>query len=647
MPDTPPRYCPLRHYAIIGDSGSAALVSIHGSIDWLCWPTFDSPSTFGAILDADDGGTFWIRPRAPYDSTRRYIDNSNVLETMFRTKSGVLRLTDLMPVAPIDAYNEELWPDHQILRIIECVEGSVDVSVMCDPRLDYGRVDPPLSKRGSHGYFYNYGSRLLVARSDLPLEHGGTRGELVAEVRLEAGDRRLFTLAYDSEEPAVVPPLGDHALNKLDVTLRYWKQWSSTMTYDGAYRNAVMRSALALKLMTNAASGAIVAAPTTSLPERIGGVRNWDYRYCWLRDASFTLHALFELGFLEEGSAFFSWLLYTTRRTLPEVSVLYDVHGRNKIPERQLDHLEGYMGSRPVRVGNGAANQLQLDVYGSLVAAAHEFVQRGGHIDRWQSKMLTKLSRTICQRWELADESIWEIRSAPKRHTYSNAMCWVGLDRLLKLHERGEVKIEVEYIRGVAAKIRKTVEERGYNQEIDSYVNVLDGDDVEAALLLLPIYGYIEPNAPRMQSTFERIRERLGANGLLYRYPQTWDDGFSDPEGAFGICSFWAVEYLASAGRLDEAHELFRNVLTYANDAGLYPEQLDPTTGDALGNFPQAFTHVGLINAALAIDRAEGRRSEPGSGERRSHERLQLESTPEVEAEPTEQQAEAKKEVAS
>jgi len=298
-------YLPIKDYAVIGDCGSAALVSKHGSIDWLCWPDFHSPSIFAALLDANDGGYFHIRPVRAYSVERRYVDGTNVLETTFTTEQGVLRLTDCMPVAAHEAYGREFWPDHEITRSVECVEGTVIVEVACDPRLDYARVNPPLSKRGELGYFYNYGAQVLVIRSEIPLTLSENRGALYGRATLGAGDRRFLALTFGAEEPVVLPLLGEHAQRKIDRTVAYWQQWSGQCTYEGPYRAAVLRSALTLKLMTFSSSGAIVAAPTTSLPEAIGGERNWDYRYCWLRDSALALRALFELGYAEEGRAFF------------------------------------------------------------------------------------------------------------------------------------------------------------------------------------------------------------------------------------------------------------------------------------------------------------------------------------------------------
>jgi GH15 family glucan-1,4-alpha-glucosidase len=597
-------YAPIEDYALIGDCASAALVGRNGSIDWLCWPRFDSPSIFARLLDAGDGGHFQVRPVADFSVERRYLPDTNVLETTFTTERGVLRLTDLMPVAEREAYRRELWPEHEILRRVECVAGTVEVDVYCDPRLDYARIDPALDDRGPHGVFYNHEGAVLIVRSELPLVLARGRGALHGQVLLREGDRHFLSLTYDEGEPAVLPLLGEHAETKIERSVAFWRDWASRCEYDGPYRDAVVRSALTLKLMTFAPSGAIIAAPTTSLPEAIGGTRNWDYRYCWLRDAALTLRALYELGYEEEGRAFFSWLLHATRLTAPSLSVLYDVYGNAHVEERTLDHLEGYRGSSPVRIGNGAHDQLQLDTYGELISAAYEFVRREQRLDSWHARLLRTLGDEVCERWREPDEGIWEVRSGRHHHTFSKAMCWVALERLVRLHEADYLSVPVDRYRETARTIRTAVEERGYNDEMESYVATFDGDRLDASLLLLPMYGYVEATAPRMRSTFARIHDELGQDGLLYRYPHGTDDGFSSREGAFGICSFWDEELFARLGRVEEARANLDRTLSYANDLGLFAEEIDPDTGAFLGNFPQAFTHVGLINAALALETA-------------------------------------------
>ena len=599
----------IGQYAIIGDCRSAALVSRDGSLDWLCWPRFDSPSLFGALLDPTKGGRFVVRPVGSFSSERRYVGDTNVLETTFRTPTGVARLTDLMPVCSEVERRRELWPQHQVLRAIECLAGEVELEFVCDPRPDYARTTPRLRDRRLLGVRYEHHNTALILHSDLPLtlfgDDTGARGRAV----LRAGERRHVSLVFSQGEPAVIPPLGAVAERKIRTSIEWWEHWASLCTYRGPYRQAVIRSALTLKLMTYAPSGAVVAAPTASLPEQLGGVRNWDYRYCWLRDASLTLQALLDLGFPAEAKSFLAWLIHTTRITWPELQILYDVYGRPNLKEIELDHLAGFAGSRPVRVGNAAEGQLQLDVYGEVVDAVYQFVRRGGHLNRTTARMLIGFGETVCRRWREPDEGIWEVRSGRRQHTYSKAMCWVALDRLLRLHAAGRLRVPTERFAREQAAIRDQIERRGFDQGLGSYVSVLDGTAVDASLLHLGRCGYADPASPRMRGTLAAVRARLGRNGLLHRY--LTDDGLPPGEGAFGICSFWAVTAQALAGDRDGAGKTFELLLGYANDVGLFAEEIDPESGAALGNFPQAFTHVGLIDAALTLAGADRRPAQP------------------------------------
>jgi GH15 family glucan-1,4-alpha-glucosidase len=601
---------PIGDYALIGDCGSAALVSHDGTVEWLCLPRFDSPSLFAAILDRERGGRFRIGPASPHRAVhRRYVDHSAVLEQEFHTDSGVLRLRDCMVAAPRSVEVGALWPEHQLLREVCCTRGRVDLEVLCDPRFDYARRRVEAEDRGALGIFLQRGGDVIVVRGELPLDvrDGCIRGR----ASLSEGDRRFIALAYDNAEPASIPPLGEHAARLLDETLRYWRQWAARCEYDGPYREQVLRSAITLKLMAFSASGAVVAAPTTSLPEQIGGVRNWDYRYCWLRDACFTLRALFELGYIEEGNAFFSWLLYATYQTRAQLHVLYDVFGGSTGSERILDHLRGYRGSRPVRVGNAAERQLQLDLYGELLAAAYEYVRRGGSLGGWSGRLLAKAGDSVCALWQKPDQGIWEIRTPGRRHVYSLAMCGLALERLLDMARDGNLRLSKRRrarFERTAREIRNTFERRGWSERHGSYTSELDGSRVDASLLLIGLYGYVEPRDPRMLATFERVRAELGEDGLLRRYVQDTEDGLPAGEGAFGICSFWAVETLARIGRVQEAEAEFEKLCGFANDVGLFGEEIEPASGAILGNFPQAFSHVGVVSAALAIAEAQGTR---------------------------------------
>jgi GH15 family glucan-1,4-alpha-glucosidase len=594
-------YPPIGDYALIGDCRAAALVSRDGSIDWLCFPRFDSPSIFGALLDARSGGRFRIQPTASFESHRRYMPDTNILETTFNTATGSLVLRDLMPVSSEAEKRQALMPDHQVLREVEGLEGEVEIEILYEPRPDYGRGQPRLQDRGHLGLWSEARGAALVLRSELDVKPigGGQSARGLATVR--AGERKYLSFTYVEEAPQVVPPLGQVARARVERSVRWWREWAGRCTYAGPYRDAVVRSALVLKLMSYAPSGAVVAAPTTSLPEQLGGIRNWDYRYCWLRDASFTLRALFALGYHEEAEAFLQWMLHATRLTWPELQVVYDVFGEANLPEKELPHLEGYGGSRPVRIGNDAHGQLQLDVYGEVIDAVSRFARRGGRFDRDTVKLLDGLGHTVCKRWREPDEGIWEGRSGRFHHTHSKVLCWVALDRLIQMHEAGQLQCCANEFRSECDAIRAEIEAHGYNLELGSYTSTFDGDQMDASLFVLPLYGYLDAAQPRMRSTCARIQDKLMRDGLIYRYETRTNDGLPPGEGAFGICSFWWVECLARGGDVERARHTFERLLSFGNDLGLFAEETDPNTGAALGNFPQAFTHIGLINAALTL----------------------------------------------
>jgi GH15 family glucan-1,4-alpha-glucosidase len=588
-------------YAIIGDCRAAALVSRLGAIDWLCWPRFESPSVFGRLLDPS-AGHWTIRPTAPCHTTRRYVPDTNVLHTTFRTSSGSVTLIDLMTVAREEDKHEMLLPEHELLRVVQGNEGVVELEVVFEPRPGYGVERPRLRMAGKLGLRVETRQGLLALQTDSPLEilFDGTAR---TRVRVRAGESRSFSLTFSEQWPAVLPPVGAWSRQAITRSIRWWRDWVSRVHRDGPARAAVVRSALTLKLLVYAPSGAVVAAPTTSLPERPGGDLNWDYRYCWLRDASMTVRALFGLGFEEEANAFVSWLLHSTRLTQPQLRVLYDVYGNDPKSERVLEHLSGYRGARPVRVGNAAAHQLQLDVYGEVIDAAALFAQHGHAFDTETRDMLRAFGLYVCHNWDRPDEGIWEPRTSPKHNTHSRVLCWIALDRLLDLHARGLLPdIPTDDIARNREMIRREVETRGWNEARQSYVSHLDGTEVDASLLMLSWHGFDPPSSHRMTKTYARIRRELGAgDGLLYRHARRSPE--TAGEGAFGICSFWGAEYLAlGGGTVEAATTAFEQLCDYGNDVGLFGEEIDPTSGEALGNFPQAFSHIGLINAALSVD---------------------------------------------
>ena len=588
-------------YAVIGNCRTVALVSRDGAIEWLCLPTFSSPSVFGAILDRA-AGHFSIRPRGRYTVSRRYLPESNVLETTFHVEGGaVLRLTDCMPLpAQPDGDLQtmpELDPQHELLRHVECLSGELEAALEFAPRPAYGRESVRFRRRGKLGWQAcdcHFGTFLNTDIDVQPADDGSLRGT----VRLRAGDERWASFCYDESEASVVAPLGRWAQRRLDNTAGWWRWWARRCRYEGGYRDAVLRSALTLKLLNNATSGAVLAAPTTSLPEAIGGGRNWDYRFCWLRDSALVLYAFFRLGFLDEGDGFLGWLLHATRLTWPKLQVMYDLYGETRLTERELAHLGGYRGSRPVRVGNGAHAQRQLDIYGELVAAVAEYVRAGGELDSIERGMLAGLARTVCALWRKPDHGIWETRREARHHTYSKAMCWVAIDRLRRL----ELGLDAAALERECIAIREDIEAHGFSPARNSYVGYYGGEEPDASLLLLARHGYCAPEDPRMRGTYEFVTGMLSHDGLLKRFPTASAyDGVHGAENIFAPCSFWAAEYLANVGRRAEAKQLFERLLGCANDVGLFAEEIVPGTGEPIGNFPQAFSHVSMISAAMAL----------------------------------------------
>jgi GH15 family glucan-1,4-alpha-glucosidase len=597
----------IRDYGLIGDCRSTALVSKYGSIEWLCWPRFDSPSIFAAILDHEKGGHWAIAPTQPYEVERSYIDNSNVLQTRFACASGKASLIDLMPVSSEAYKHKALLPSHELVRELRCTVGEIEVQIDFFPRADYGAKAVPIRMLGALGLRMDVGRGAYWLRSTIPFNVQNDRA--VATVTLKQGEVIRFSLVYAEKSPAVLPALGQATDEAIQRSVQWWEQWAAICRYKGPYRDAVLRSALTLKSLAYAPSGAVIAAPTTSLPERIGDSLNWDYRYCWLRDASLTIRALLGLGYFNEAASFLTWMLHTTRLTHPELSVMYTVFGKIAPREQELKHLRGYFDSPPVRIGNGARNQLQLDIYGETVEATAQYAEYDdlGSFDGMTQKTLIGLGKYVAKNWDQPDEGIWEPRCGRENHTHSRLMCWTALDRLLALDEKGKLRgVPREWFTRERDRIREQIESRAWNAELQSYVSVLDGNELDSTLLRLDWYGFEHADSDRMVSTYERVREKLGAGkGLLYRYQR------SPQEGTFGVCAFWGVEHMALAGRFDEAHEAFEQLLGYQNDLGLFAEEVDPETGDALGNFPQAFTHVGLISAALTIAEQERGKAHP------------------------------------
>ena len=493
----------IKDYAVIGNGRSVLLVSKRGSIDWLCWPRFDSASIFAAIADPQIGGRWSIRPTQASQISRRYIDRTNVLETTFTGETGKIVLTDFMPVTSEQEKRRLLWPEHELVRQIKCDEGKVEVMIEFNPRLDYGRLAPKIKNAGKLGWRIDIGTGVFTLRSDVKLDTSSLRNRdeeaLAGTFVLRTGESIAFSFSFCAEAPAVVPPLGEIIAKKLNLTVDWWRDWTAQSNYRGPYERSVIRSALVLKLLSYAPSGAIIAAPTTSLPERIGGDLNWDYRFAWLRDASFTVHALFGLGYKDDAEAFVDWLLHATRLTRPRLRVVYDVFGESPPTERVLFYLQGNANSRPVRVGNAASEQFQLDLYGEVVEAVSHFMGERETLDRDVQKMLRQCAEYVCAHWREPDNGIWEERDTLRHYTHSLLMCWVALDRVLKMQARGQLHgIAVEKCQEERNRIREEIETRAWNSRL-GYVQAVGSEVMDATALLLAYHGFEQASSRRMQ----------------------------------------------------------------------------------------------------------------------------------------------------
>ena len=589
-------YPPIADYAVVGDCRTLALISRQGSVDWLCLPTTSGPAVFAAMLDRRHGGRFAIRPAGAFRTERRYLDATNVLETTFVTAEGRVRVTDLMPV---NGMAGGLEPERELLRIVEGVEGQVRMEVLYDPRPDYARAKARIVHRGAAlGWVFQHKGEAFRLLSGVDLHPAQDGSGLFGQCVLRPGERVRLSLTHATHDMLVIPPMGEAADRRLERTAQWWRDWSAQCSFDGRHRDMALRSALTLKLLTYGLSGAVLAAATTSLPEAIGGGRNYDYRFCWLRDAATTLRAFSDLGFRNEGRAYLDWLLHSTRLTRPRLMVFYDVHGRSRASLRELGHFEGYRCSAPVRIGNDAVGQVQHDVYGSAIAAASTEVRCGGKLARDEQRLLVRYGRQVCATWRNPDSGLWEV-PGPKRHyVHSKLLCWSALNELLRLHDDGDLRApRDEFLRERQA-VREAIETEGFRG--GAYVGAFGEDWVDASLLIMARLGFHDADHPRIVSTAERIWRELGRDGLLLRYlPEV--DGLGSREGAFGICGFWAVELLALQGDAERAEVVFSRAASLANDVGLLAEEYDPASGAALGNMPQAFTHAGLISAALTL----------------------------------------------
>ena len=636
-------YQAINAYGVIGDCHSVVLVAPDGSVDWGCLPDFDSPAIFCRLLDAQRGGYFQIAPSDPNISgMQRYLRGSNVLQTRFSSEAGEVLLTDFMPVETLSAWqfrelNNNTWTRedgscHCLVRIVECEQGELPITMTLKVTPDYAGAPTEVSLvPNGMGAVISGGQQYVglgvVGAYRLPSfnmfvqqEAGDECPSIIVQATLQEGERLLFAVGMGRNARAA-RRLAEEELHlrnfdwELAHTLHCWRTWLKGSINSGPYSHWVERSALVLKMMTYAPTGAIVAAPTTSLPEELGGVRNWDYRYTWLRDATFTLYALNVLGFTEEAHAFTHWLRRLSYKDGEDLQIMYGIRGERELAERELPHLSGYCDSRPVRIGNGAADQKQMDVFGEVLDCIHIFRRQGG-FERYGEKlegplwrMMRLLVEHVCQHWQETDSGIWEVRGGARHFVYSKVMCWVALDRAIRAAEQLELEADLPRWRLVRDQIRADILIHGYNTRIGAFTQSYDSDVLDASNLLLPLVGFIAPDDPRMRSTVDRIIENLtDERGFVYRYHA--EDGLPGGEGTFTICTFWLVDNLSMQGRIDEARSLFERLLGYASHLGLFSEEIDSQKNISLGNFPQAFTHIALINSAYNLRKAEMRRGE-------------------------------------
>ncbi len=597
-------YVPIEDYGIIGDLHTVALVSKHGSIDWFCFPNLDSPSIFAAILDDAKGGRFRITPQDDQVTHKQmYFPDTNVLFTRFLSDQGVAEVCDLMPVASTIEERDR----HRLIRRVSMVRGNLRFRLVCQPAFDYARARHSVELH-PEGALFRTGGLDLALLTSVPLRQEG--GGVVGDFVLQSGETATFLLQAASAE-GVGRRLGDAEYDRIfRETVAFWQGWLAGSNYRGRWWEMVNRSALVLKLLTFEPTGAIVAAATTSLPGGLARGRTWDYRYTWIRDASFTLYAFIRIGLAREGFRFMSWLQARTRELKPDgaLQVMYGIDGRHILAEETLPLLEGYQGRGPVRIGNGAYQQLQLDIYGELMDSVYLFNKYDTPISYELWVHLRRLLDWVCGHWQEPDDGIWEVRGRREHFTYSKLMCWVALDRGLRLADKRSFPANRRLWIRTRDAIYEDIMAKGWSEERHAFIQSYGTQALDASSLLMPLVFFVSPTDPRMLATIEAIQRELAADSLVHRYdPSISPDGLPGEEGTFCICTFWLVEALTRAGRLEQARLLFEKMLSYANHLGLYAEQIGPH-GEALGTFPQAFTHLSLISAAFNLDRALNRR---------------------------------------
>jgi len=613
-----PRYLPIADHGLIGDLRSAALVGTNGTIDWYCCERFDAPSVFASILDAERGGSFELAADVAARTKQFYFPDTNVLITRFFADDGVGEIQDFMPV--VDDSREA--GRHRLIRRVVCVRGTLPFRARVAPRFEYGTAPHTVHAERGQAIFASSSLKLALT-STVPIEVEGQ--DVWSLFKLHEGESAVFTIDRIGGDVAPRFCAVAEAEVQFNATVRYWRRWLSQSRYRGRWREMVHRSALTLKLLTYAPTGAIIAAPTASLPEQIGSERNWDYRYVWIRDAAFCVYAMLRLGFTDEAEAFMGFLSEHVRLQTTEaptgapagsptgaphatgpLQIMYGIDGRRDLPERELSHLEGYRGSAPVRVGNAAVGQLQLDIYGALVDSLYLYDKWGKPISSAHWDNISDIVDWVCENWDQPDEGVWETRGGRKTFLYSRLMCWVAIERAMRLARHRGLPADMVHWGKARDAIYRRIMRHGWSADRHAFVQYEDSDILDASLLMMPLAKFISPTDPKWLATLDALGEDLVSDSLVYRYdPQASPDGIQGEEGTFSICSFWYVEALTRAGRLDDARLAFEKMLTYANHLGLYAEEIG-RTGEQCGNFPQAFTHLALISAAFNLDRMLG-----------------------------------------
>lgn len=605
-------YTAIENYGIIGNLETCALVSNAGSIDWCCFPHIESPSLFANILDANKGGYFVIQPQSSFSSKQKYLENTNILPTEFTAETGEAVVIDFMP---IKNSNDDAIIHQAIYRRLECISGKLTIKLEFMPRFDYARSETTVTLKNqvieAIGSKPNEQAYLYLPKTDkIAINHN----TVTVSYELKKDDKLWFILRYGNEKEETIKQYEE----TLNSVYDFWKNWahncggsaegSPNCVFHGPWHNLVIRSGLVLKLLMHKQTGAIAAAMTASIPEVIGGIRNWDYRYNWIRDASFTIQALYNLGHVEEAKKHLKWFISVCKQSHDpsEIQIMYGMHGEKDLTEVELDHLEGYKKSRPVRIGNAAAQQKQFDVYGELINAFYETsrYEKSLSTDDW--KYIRGIVDYVCSIWQSKDSGIWEVRGGLRHFIHSKVMCWVAVNRGIKIAQQNGFNAPFKRWRETEDNIHAFIVEKGFNKSLNSFVQSVGSEDVDASSLLIPIVGFLPFNDPRIQGTIDMVLKRLVIKDeLVYRYFA--DDGLPGKEGAFALCTFWLINALALSGRIQEAEKIFTTFLKHVTPTGLLSEEIDPHTGNQLGNFPQAFSHIGLINSALYIGKAKGK----------------------------------------